>query len=435
MKREKDYQDHAHLDQNLDRLLVCGGPTPAMPQELKARIRSRLSEVETGAGKGRSRPGRWAGWTMAAAAMLAFLLVLFWPGGSRAALSWADVLEQLETISTVKARTCNELTDSAGKLIRHWSLIYFKDPGFSRTELFQPDNDPQSAQSEIRFITITRRDPAHSKVLTLFPKYEQATMETHTFRSDGVAPPERNFFNLASESRNRLRRIAAEKTRPIGERVINGVESTGFQAPAREFFGREEGAANEGVLKVWVGRDDAVPLLIELEIETPNGPPSITTISDIQWNAPLEDSLFELIVPVDWRLDREDVVHAQYTATHLAPHVTLQIGPEEGDPLASTGDVINVIRGIQISHTDPRLSDPVQIVLELMPAAAQRLNDYAEAHPEELLVADFNGELTVATRLERKHPNRITFNLSLLGLSLAELESKYFTTTNEANES
>jgi hypothetical protein len=118
----------------------------------------------------------------------------------------------------------------------------------------------------------------------------------------------------------------------------------------------------------------------------------------------------------------------EYSDTRLAPHVTLRIGLMEQEPLAGTGDVTGVIRGEQITHPETKIPDAVRITIELAPEASQRLLSCAEAHPEKLIVVDFNGELNVVPKLDAAHPDRISFDLSLLGISLAALEEAYFVT-------
>jgi hypothetical protein len=63
----------------------------------------------------------------------------------------------------------------------------------------------------------------------------------------------------------------------------------------------------------------------------------------------------------------------------------------------------------------------------------QRLRDYADTHPDEPIVVDFNRQIKVVPNLYVAGPAQLSFDLSLLDLSLAELEAGYFTTTIERN--
>jgi len=75
----------------------------------------------------------------------------------------------------------------------------------------------------------------------------------------------------------------------------------------------------------------------------------------------------------------------------------------------------------------------VRITIELKPEAIQRLRDYARANPDELIVVEFNGEIRVVPNLYGAGSTQLSFDLSLLDLPLAHLETMYFTTTIERN--
>ena len=197
-----------------------------------------------------------------------------------------------------------------------------------------------------------------------------------------------------------------------------------------------------------VGREDGVPLLTELEFQNAQGQNVRIECSDIQWNVPLEESLFDLSVPVDWSLSRTRFESAEYVDTGLTPGVTLQVGPDGQEPLAAAGDVAGVVSAL--TYSDSNTPNTMRITIELKPEAAQRLHDYADTHPDKLIVLNFNGQLNVAVdldpdpqfvftnmtgqvapELDTAHPNRLSFDLTLLGLSLPELEERYLTTTIE----
>ena len=90
-----------------------------------------------------------------------------------------------------------------------------------------------------------------------------------------------------------------------------------------------------------------------------------------------------------------------------------------------------MVRGKQIIHPDSDIPREVRITIELKPEAIQRLRDYDRANPDELIVVDFNGQIKVVPNLKEAGPTQLSFDLSLLDLSLADLEEKYFTTTIE----
>jgi hypothetical protein len=155
--------------------------------------------------------------------------------------------------------------------------------------------------------------------------------------------------------------------------------------------------------------------------------------SDIRWNVPLDESLFDLAVPEGWSLNRTRTESAEYANAGLAPGVTLQIGPDGRAPLTETEDVARVVRGEQFTHPDSEIPRMVRITVELKPEAIQRLRSYARANPDELIVVDFNRQIKVVATLKEAGPSQLSFDLTLLDLPLAQLEAIYFTTTIERN--
>jgi len=158
-----------------------------------------------------------------------------------------------------------------------------------------------------------------------------------------------------------------------------------------------------------------------------------TEYSDIQWNVPLDESLFDLAVPEGWSLSQIRIESVEYANALLAPGVTVQIGPEGRAPLAETDDVARVVRGDQTTHPDSDIPPDLRITIELKPEAIQRLREYARANPKDLIIVDFNRQIKVVPNLYGAGVSQLSFDLGVLNLSLAELEKRYFTTTIERN--
>ena len=91
MSNTNETHDQGCLDNNLDRLLELGEPAPGMPEDLKARIRSKLTEAGRDSVKKRILPRRWALWPVAAMVVAAVILIVLWYGNSSKAIAWADV--------------------------------------------------------------------------------------------------------------------------------------------------------------------------------------------------------------------------------------------------------------------------------------------------------------------------------------------------------
>lgn len=424
--------DNSRSDENMDRLLELGEPAPRMPENLKTRIRSRLAEAEQESCKKRILPGRWTVWPLAAAVALVVFLIVFWNGNSPGAIAWADVQEQLNQIHTMTYKAYARISEPMGERITNRTKVYHRDPGLMRIESYDLNYGPVSGEEEPWKIGIWKREPGLSEVVTLYPGSSRAELHTTIFLASGPEPPFQPSIALVSINWKMMKEITADKTRRIGNRIINGVPAVGF-----EFEIPDEVYVNpdrQVRAQLWAGADDSVPLHIEVEYQTPEGQNVRTEITDIQWNAPLEERVFDITVPEDWSLSRTHTELAEYADTGLAPGVTLQIGPDGQKPMAATGDVAGVVGGEQISHPDSGISREVSITIELKPEAMQRLRDYTDAYPEELIVVDFNGHIKVAANLYWAGLSQLSFNLSLLNLSLAELEAKYFTAAIEREE-
>ena len=424
-------RDQGYLEDNLDRLLQLGELSSRMPEDLKSRIRSKLVQVEPESGKKNILPGRRTVWALAAAAVLVFFFIVFWNGGSPSTIVWADVQGHLDQIHTLTLSGHTGISATTGMRITGRIKVYYEDPGLARTEEYPPDSGPGSALEEPGKITISRREPGSSEGVTLYPGAYGAELVDSVFLSDGPKPPSQPPLDLASFNWQLMKEITADKTRRIGDRVINGIHAVGFEfeIPNQVYVNPDR----QVHAQLWASGDDGTPLLIEVEYRDPLGQNMRTEYSDFRWNVPLDEGLFDLALPEGWSLSRVRTESAEYTNAGLAPGVTLQIGPEGQEPLTETEDVVRVVWGQQITHPDSNIPNDVRITIELKPEAIQRLRDYARSNPDELIVVDFNGQIRVVPNLYGAGPTQISFDLSLLDLPLAHLEAIYFTTTIERN--
>ena len=417
--------DQDCLEENLGQLLKLGELSPRMPEDLKSRIRSRLVEVEQGAGNKNILPGRRTLWALAAAAALVFFFIAFWNGGAPASIVWADVQGQLDKAHTL---TFNGFSRT-GMQVTGRNKFYYKDPGLSRSEEYPPDAGSGPVKEGPRKITIVRREPGSNEGVTLYPGAGQAELFDSVVLTDGTKPPSQPPMDLASFNWELMKKTAADKTRRMGDGVINGIPAVGFEfeIPDRVYVNPDR----QVHAQLWASADGGTPLLIEVESRDPQGQTMRTEYSDFRWNVPLDDSLFDLAVPKGWGLSRTRAETAEYADGGLAPGVTLRIGPDGRDPLADTENVAGVVRGEQITHPDSDIPRDVRLTIELKPEAIQRLRDYARANPDELIVVDFNGQIKVVPNLYGAGPSQLSFDLSLLDLPLARLEERYFTTSIE----
>jgi outer membrane lipoprotein-sorting protein len=423
--------DQDCLEDNLEQLLKLGESSPGMPEDLKSRIRSILVQMEPESGKKSILPGRRTVWALAAAAVLVFFFIVFWNGGSPTTIVWADVQGQLDKAHTLTFSGLTGISATTGMRVTGRIKVYYKDPGLARTVEYLPDTDSGSVEEEPRKITIIRREPGSSEGVILYPGAGRAELFDSVVLTDSPKPPSQPPMDLASFNWELMKETATDKTRRIGDRIINGIPAVGFEfeIPDRVYVNPDRHVRAQ----LWASGYDGTPLLIEVEYRDPLGQNMHTEYSDFRWNVPLDESLFDLAVPEGWRLSRIRTESAEYADAGLAPGVTLQISPDGQEPLTDTEDVVRVVRGEQITHPDSDIPRDVRITIELKPEAIQRLRDYARANPDELIVVDFNGKIRVVPSLYGAGPTQLSFDLSLLDLPLAELEDRYFTTTIERN--
>jgi hypothetical protein len=423
--------DRGYPDDKLDHLIELGEAFPRMPENLKARIRSRLVEMEPKPARRRFLSAHWSVCPLAATAVLAFFLIIFWHGGSPGNISWADVLKKLEQISTVTGISSCDISTSDGKRFSERSIVYYKDPGLSRSETYIQDSDFDFIEPGAELVIIIRRTPDGLESLTLHPGSKRAERQTHIILTNGPDAPIVPNIDAVADTWNRLKSITADNAKYIGDRMINGKSAIGFETEASALDTPESayGLFGKGRIQVWVGRDDAIPLCIEIECQDEQGQNVHIEFSEIQWNIALEESLFDLVVPEDWALQKTRIETAEYTHTGFTNEVNLLIGTGligQG-PTISARDVTGVIRSEQITNSDSNVSYSTQITIGLKPDAARSLKDYANAHPEKSIIVNFDGKINVAGRLDVANPTQLSFDLNLLDLSLAELETKYFT--------
>lgn len=180
-----------------------------------------------------------------------------------------------------------------------------------------------------------------------------------------------------------------------------------------------------------------MPLLIEVESKVGKEKRRIEW-SDIQWNVPLEESLFDLTVPAGWGLGRhlDDYNNSvEYTGFCFNPSVTLEICPEGQEPLVTAGDVAGLVKTERTTYPFPKNTSRIGLItIELKPEAAKRLCEYAEAHPDKIIVVNFNGQIRVAAKLDAAHPTQLSFDITLIRITKINLEKNYITPDFERNK-
>ncbi|MGD8834941.1 MAG: hypothetical protein PVJ19_08380 [Desulfobacteraceae bacterium] len=372
---------------------------------------------------------------LVSAVALALLLTFFFPWGSPNTISWAEVQKQLKQVQTLSIRYNIEIITPTSNILWNRMKIFAEDPGRFRCEIYDPKGE-RDTPTEPQWISILRREPGRLKGLTLHPDSHWAEMWTEIFHTYGQEPStthlgrifDRQNLNFALDSWNKMKQITADKTRRIGSRLINGKPAVGFvfDVSAQE-LGLD--ACEQATIpeKIWVGRDDGVPLLTELEFKTCLGINVRLVASDIQWNVPFDERLFDFHVPAGWGITRHLDKSIEYTGIGLNPSVTLEIGPEKQASLVDAGDVDAVVKTELTADPDYAPECTGIVTIALAPAAAKRLQDYAKAHPDKPIVVNFNGEITAAAKLDAAQPAHVSFDITRLRLPMFTLEEKYTT--------
>ncbi len=350
-------------------------------------------------------------------------------------VSWADVLAHLEEVRSLTAESETvELSEGERPLVTERAMVYFRDPGLFRHEIFPvstggAEGARPASSAEAETITIVVAEPGRARQLMLYPARQWAHSLNHTFR--GTARESQPKINHVAESWRRLTGLAASATRELGESEIEGVRLVGFEAPIEKLMVQPSAPMKHGIVRVWVTPQTAVPARLELEYRNESNVPIRTTVTAIGWNVPLPDKLFELTVPEGWRARRTAREVVGYHRTVLASHVTLWIGAESGPPLVTEAEVVRAAAGEYFEELDADIPPHLTVDFELIAEARERLRDFAVHHPDEIIMAELGGEPRSVLDLRQAGPETVRIDLSRLGRNLAQFEAEYLTTDKE----
>lgn len=433
---------HDDLQNNVEKLLTRARPELSMPQASKERVlRALLAEeawqpavasLTPKRGRAAMMSTRWS-WVTAAAAALLLGVFLFWPGGLQNGVVWADVVRHLDRIESVIARVTIDDTPPGGVRKRSFAVLFQKDPGLSRTEIYAspgvPDADsdewpftPDAAESIV--ITSSGRDEA--VVVRMSPHEKVATRTTLSFAGAALDARSAMPRDMVAASWARLKEIAADRTRVIGEREIDGISTVGFEANIEDVFGESSEPHPKGVVRVWAAHGTGAPVEIELDFRDERGWHHHTRFWDLQWNAPLADGLFRIPDAGDWRILEERDHRSEFSKTTLRAGVTLRVGPPDGPAVFTERDVDAVVSGRMIQSAGDAVPRTM-IYLTTTPEGEARLRAYTSEHLGEALLLDFNGETRFQIRIGGVIGKGMQLDVTALGKTLEEFESDYLT--------
>jgi outer membrane lipoprotein-sorting protein len=431
---------HDDLQRNVEKLLTRARPELTMPQASKDRILRALLEeaAEQPAmqsftlrkGRAAMMSTRWS-WLTAAAAALLLGVFLFWPGGLQNGVAWADVVQHLNRIESVIARVTIDDTPPGGARKTGFAVLFQKDPGLSRTEIYASSEaaggDPEEwpfSPDEAESIVITSSGRDEAVVVRMSPREKVAHRTTLSFA--GAARDARSAMprDMVAASWARLKEIASDRTRVIGEREIDGLSTVGFEADIGELFGDSALPRLRGTVHVWAALGTGEPVEIELDFRDERGWHHLTRFWDLQWNARLADDLFRIPDAGDWRILEERDHRAEFSKTTLRAGVTLSVGPPDGPAVFTERDVEAVVSGRMIQSAGDA-SPRTMIFLTATPEGEAKLRAYTAEHLGESLVLDFNGETRFQIRIGGVVGKEMQLDVTALGKTLAEFEAAY----------
>jgi hypothetical protein len=300
------------------------------------------------------------------------------------------------------------VTKNGEQVVRH-IRFYLQDPGLSRTEMQTEGEDEE--------IIIARHEPGLIQQLWLFPEERRAELMTHRLR--GLA--DKLGTSIVAELWQRSIAITAKSEYRLGAEELDGIPALAYEAPGDELLTWSERPVDAGKVKLWVRQDTGRPIAYQIKSQQTTDIFTDITASQLEWDLPLDGKLFDLSVPADWQLKQIRHELFEPEAARLASQVTLSIGPESGPPLVREHDVATVTKIERFEDLDLG-GATTTITLELHPDAAARLASYPATHPNELILADIDGEIRVVPKLDIP---LITLDLSRLERSMAELESRF----------
>ncbi len=223
----------------------------------------------------------------AAASIVAATTLSLWAPGRNAEACFEAVTRKLQEARTLSfrqtQRTLMEADPEASRTVV--SRVRVKDPGLIRIEAnTKPEglgeaDPPESSRDYVSIIDFDR-----GRMLTLFGPLKEALIQE--IPRDGLGDP----ISYASKTITSLRSLVEEQGEPIDGREIGGIAALGFRVTQDDL-----------TWDVWIDPDRQIPLLMETSIDQGASKATIT-LDDFRIDPPLDDALFQLDVPEDYRL-------------------------------------------------------------------------------------------------------------------------------------
>ena len=266
-------------------------------------------------------------WSAAAAVAAAVVLVIgFWPGkagrGPGNGIAWADVVQR---IGAAKTMVC---WGGHGTSLCRYRC--FSEGDRCRLEQYAAGVEQRPTRIEVSPAVSTGWDS-----IAWSPSRKRLLRHAHRRVSIRVSSKTASVPLVEQPAEDR-----ADQTRRAGEAELNGVPAVIFEASTQELFdGQPPAFEEQGTLRVWVSKRSGVPIQMELRHGGGSGNEVVETASEIQWDVPLSNELFQT-PPFDdgWKVENSRT--ACFSESRWRGGLELGIGPRGGLPIATQNDLL-----------------------------------------------------------------------------------------------
>ena len=207
-----------------------------------------------------NRPGR----AVAASIVVLVGVAALWVVLVRGGVAFADVLQQIREIHTVKYKqTINfSMTGDA--------------PSTSTSEVLVADRYRSRSTSSDGHVIISDLAPGNDSILTLNPQKRRAIVMRMTGREAYEQP------NLL----DRVLKLDEKKARPIGRKEIAGRVADGFRVDT-----------DDQNNTFWIDPQTRLPVWVEFGSKPGYTPLMNVVMTDFEWNVPVDESLVSMTLP------------------------------------------------------------------------------------------------------------------------------------------
>ncbi len=245
------------------------GPSPELLANTMAAIRHAQAQRQTSIRRRFLNVKNLTRLSIAAVLSL-FVGVLVYTGTGGGGVAFAQVLEKVNRVHTVRLKAVVDLPKFP--------------PGVPKsTEMTMTIRDNRMRQ-EMPFGGVMIMDPTANQVLTLDPVRKVATrMSLHNAPKKGYE--QQNVLE-------QFKRMGPEKGKPVGRKDIDGKPAEGFRV--------EQGAGM--VMTVWADPKSRLPVRIEATMDNAMIAKTEVVMKDFEWDVAVDDADFSLEAPQGYTL-------------------------------------------------------------------------------------------------------------------------------------